>query len=92
MMTKHLRAFVEAHPDGWNHDEWLDLLRELGEAGEDAWELRRRAVPGLGPKRSEAIVERFGSVWRLRHASVEDVAGVPSINRDLAEKVVTAIH
>ena len=108
MMTKHLRAFVEAHPDGWNHDEWLDLLRDLGEAGEDvsepddlglelertrlAWELRRRAVPGLGPKRSEAIVERFGSVWRLRHASVEDVAGVPSINRDLAEKVVTAIH
>lgn len=108
MMTKQLRAFVEAHPDGWNHDEWLSLLQDLGEAGEDVsqpddlglelertrlvWELKRRSVPGLGPKRSEALAERFGSFWQLKDASVEDVAEVPSINRNLAEKVVSAIH
>lgn len=108
MMTKQLRAFVEAHPDGWGHDDWVALLKDLGEAGEDvsepdtlgaelertrlAWVLKQRSVPGLGPKRSEALVERFGTVWELEHASVDDVAQVPSITRSLAEKVVSAIH
>jgi len=108
MMTKQLRAFVEAHPDGWDHDAWLALLRDLDNAGEDVsepdhlgrelertrleWELQRRSVPGLGPKRSEALVERFGTLWKLKHASVDDVAQLPSINRSLAEKVVSAIH
>jgi excinuclease ABC subunit C len=107
-MTKRLEAFVETHPDGWNHSEWLSLLSELREAGVDvsepddlgtelermrlAKELQRRSVPGLGPKRCGALIDRFGSLWKLQHASVDDLAGVPSINRALAEKVLKAIH
>jgi hypothetical protein len=107
-MTARLHAFVEAHPEGWNHEQWLGLLADLEQEGVDVsehdeigarlertrleWELQRRAVPGLGPKRSEAIARRFGSLWRLRHASVDEVARVPSMNRTLAEKVLGALN
>ena len=107
-MNEQLRTFVERHPEGWTHDEWLDLLAELARGETDvsepsavghelektrlAWELDRRGVPGLGPKRRAAVVERFGSFWRLRGASVDDVVEIPTINRALAEKVIEAIH
>jgi hypothetical protein len=107
-MKNHVRAFVERHPEGWNHDEWLGLLSDLERDGESvsepgavgqqlektrlAWELDRRAVPGLGPKRRAALIDRFESMGNLRSASVEDVAQVPTINKALAEKVVQAVH
>jgi excinuclease ABC subunit C len=49
-------------------------------------------VPGLGPKRRAALIDRFESMGNLRSASVEDVAQVPTINKALAEKVVQAVH
>jgi len=107
-MKKRLRAFVEDHPDGWDHDDWMGLLAELEANGSDVsdpqkigrflektrleWELTRRSVKGLGPKRSEALVDRFETLWSLRHASVDDVAEVPTITRSLAEKVIQAIQ
>jgi excinuclease ABC subunit C len=44
-------------------------------------------VPGIGPGRKKALLKRFGSVRRIREASVEEVASVPSISRDLAERL-----
>ena len=107
-MKQRLREFVERHPDGWGHDEWMRLLADLQQAGEDVgdpsrvgrslektrleWELSRRSVKGLGPKRSEALVDHFETLWGLQQASVDDVAQVPTITRTLAEKVVQAIQ
>ena len=107
-MKERLRAFVERHPDGWNHEDWMGLLSDLQQEGADVgdpervgrelertrleWELSRRQVKGLGPKRSEALVARFGTLWGLRHASVDEVAQVPTITRPLAEKVIQAIQ
>ena len=107
-MKERLRAFVERHPEGWNHEEWMGLLMDLQQDGADVgdpeqvgralertrleWELARRTVKGLGPKRSDAIVARFGTLWRLRQASVDEVAEVPTITRTLAEKVVQAMQ
>lgn len=107
-MEQHLDAFIEAHPDGWDHDSWLGLLSELDDGGFDvsdaesvgaalerrrlAWELRRRAVPGLGPKRIEAVVDRFGTLWSLQHAEVDELAEIKTIPSALAEKVVASIR
>jgi ERCC4-type nuclease len=108
MMNGQLKHFVEEHPEGWNHEEWLSLLADLEQDGVDVserdeigaqlertrvtWELQRRAVPGLGPKRAEAIAKRFGSLRQLRSASPDEVARVPSMNRQLAEKVISALN
>jgi excinuclease ABC subunit C len=48
-------------------------------------------VPGLGPTRRAALLRHFGSVKRLRAASVEEVAGVPGIGRVTAAAVVARL-
>jgi excinuclease ABC subunit C len=50
------------------------------------------AIPGLGETRRKALLSQFGSLKRLRAASVEDVMGVPGIGRATAETVVAALH
>jgi excinuclease ABC subunit C len=49
------------------------------------------AVPGLGASRRTALLRHFGSVRRLREATVDDVAEVPGIGRRTAEAVVAAL-
>jgi len=48
-------------------------------------------VPGVGPKRKKLLLKAFGSVRKLREASVEQIAeaGMP---RDVAEEVRRALH
>jgi excinuclease ABC subunit C len=48
-------------------------------------------VPGLGEVRRRALLREFGSVRRLRAASVDEVAQVPGIGRRTAEAIVTAL-
>jgi excinuclease ABC subunit C len=44
-------------------------------------------IPGIGPGRKKALLKRFGSVRRIREASVDEVAATPGISRDLAERL-----
>ncbi len=44
-------------------------------------------VPGLGRQRKLALLQHFGSIQRLREASVETIAAVPGIGPRLAESV-----
>ncbi|MEZ5119292.1 MAG: excinuclease ABC subunit UvrC [Candidatus Nanopelagicales bacterium] len=45
-------------------------------------------IPGVGPNRRKALMRAFGSLTRLRKASVEELAAVPGISAELA----AAIH
>ncbi|MEO3752923.1 excinuclease ABC subunit UvrC [Streptomyces sp. B6B3] len=49
------------------------------------------AVPGLGETRKKALLKHFGSVKRLRSATVEEVTEVPGIGRKTAETVVATL-
>lgn len=44
-------------------------------------------VPGIGPKRKKALLKGFGSLKAIREASLEELAAVPGMNRELAERV-----
>ncbi len=48
-------------------------------------------VPGIGPKRKKALLQHFGSLKAIREASVEEVAQVPGITLELAERVKEAL-
>ena len=49
-------------------------------------------VPGVGPTRKKALLRRFGSLTRLRRASVEEIAETPGIGIEMAKTVHEALH
>jgi excinuclease ABC subunit C len=48
-------------------------------------------VPGLGESRRKALMKQFGSLKRLRAATVDELMAVPGIGRRTAEAVQAAI-
>lgn len=97
-----LRAFAIARPSGWNHEDWMAFLGHLGEKGHDVSDqqaigarLERErlavaleAIEGLGPKRVQSLVDRFQTLWSMRHAQSADIATVAGMTRPLSERVV----
>jgi len=49
------------------------------------------AVPGLGEVRRKALLGQFGSLRRLRAASVEELSAVPGIGRRTAEAILATL-
>ncbi len=45
------------------------------------------AVPGIGPKRRQALLKHFGSLDAIREASVEELAALPGMNWEVAARV-----
>jgi excinuclease ABC subunit C len=48
-------------------------------------------VPGLGDVRRKAVLRHFGSLKRLRAASVDEIAQVPGLGRHTAQRVADAL-
>ncbi len=44
-------------------------------------------MPGLGPKRKEALLAHFGSIQKLRQATVEELAQVAGVSDNLAAQI-----
>jgi excinuclease ABC subunit C len=49
-------------------------------------------VTGLGPKRKKLLLRAFGSFKRLREASVDEMAAVKGIPREVAEEVYAVLR
>ena len=96
-----LRDFAAGRPQGWGHDDWLNFLESLRGRGHDvrdhdaigiALEKERldvalSQVKGIGAQRRQALVDRFGTLWALRNADVDEIARLANIPRNVAERV-----
>ena len=49
-------------------------------------------VPGVGETRKKALLRRFGSLARLRSASVEELEATPSVGPGLARTIYDRLH
>lgn len=98
-----VRRFVEEHPQGWGHEDWLEFLHRLTETGYDITDpdglglavererllqvLDRIELRGLGPKRREALTHHFGSLYDLCSTEGEQIARLTGIPRALADEL-----
>jgi excinuclease ABC subunit C len=48
-------------------------------------------IPGLGPKRRALLLERFGSIARMKRVPIETIASVPGIGRRMAERILETV-
>ena len=48
-------------------------------------------VPGLGEVRRKSLLRQFGSLKKLRAATVDDIAAVPGIGPRTADAIVAAL-
>jgi len=69
----------EAHRFAITYHRRLRAKRSLSSILDD--------IPGIGPKRKTALIEAFGSVARLSHASADEIAEKAAIPHGLAERV-----
>ncbi len=44
-------------------------------------------IPGIGPKRKQALMKHYGSIKAISAASIDDLAALNGMTRDAAEKV-----
>ncbi len=49
-------------------------------------------IPGIGPKRRKALQMHFGSVSKMKVATLEELAATPGMNAKLAETVYDFLH
>ncbi|MFD8546136.1 excinuclease ABC subunit UvrC [Streptomyces sp. NPDC059649] len=49
------------------------------------------AVPGLGDTRRQALLKHFGSLKKLRAATIDEICAVPGVGRKTAETVAAAL-
>ncbi|MCU4677546.1 excinuclease ABC subunit UvrC [Catenovulum sp. 2E275] len=50
------------------------------------------SIPGVGAKRRQALLKYLGGMQELKNASVDEIAKVPGISRQLAETVFSYLH
>jgi excinuclease ABC subunit C len=50
------------------------------------------SVPGLGPARRAALLKHFGSLRKLKAASVDEIAALPGFGPRTAAAVLAALH
>lgn len=49
-------------------------------------------IPGVGPTRRRALVKHFGSVEKIKQASINELLAAPSVSKPVAETVYRFFH
>ncbi len=69
----------EAHRFAIGYHRQLRAKKSLASILED--------IPGIGPRRRQALLQHFGSIEAIRQASVEELAAVKGMTRKAAESI-----
>ncbi|OCG39923.1 excinuclease ABC subunit UvrC [Gilliamella sp. Bif1-4] len=95
--------FFEAHGKGYyldDHSPALLLIQQIRNASHDHAIIGQRKkgtkqltdsalehIEGIGAKRRQALLKHFGGLRELKNASIDEIAQVQGISKQLAEKI-----
>jgi len=74
----------EAHRFGLTYHRKLRSKRQTRSALDE--------VPGIGEKRRQSLLKHFGSVDKMKKATLDELAHAPGMTRPAAEKLFQALH
>jgi excinuclease ABC subunit C len=49
-------------------------------------------IPGIGPAKARSLLNRLGSVAKIRETPLEEIAALPGFNPGLAETVLRCLN
>jgi len=81
-LLEHLRN--EAHRFAITHHRKLRQKKTLHSQLEE--------IPGIGPARRKQLLKQFGSLKRIRQATVAELAAAPGISAELAQRLYRKLH
>lgn len=81
-LLQHIRD--EAHRFGLAYHRSLRQRRTVHSALDD--------IPGVGPKRRAKLIQHFGSITRIKLATVQELQTVPGISETVAKQIHAALH
>ena len=68
------------------HDTAITYHRKLRDANVTKSELDE--IEGIGPSKKQALLKEFGSVEKIKQASIDELTKVKGVNKDLAERIL----
>jgi len=81
-LLQHIRD--EAHRFGLAYHRSLRTRRTVHSALDD--------IPGIGPKRRAKLIQHFGSLTRIKAATVQELQAVPGVSAAVAMQIHAALH
>ena len=68
------------------HDTAITYHRKLRDSSITKSELDK--IEGIGPAKKQALLKKFGSVEKIKQASIDEIMQVKGINEELAKKIL----
>lgn len=68
------------------------LTTHRGQRGKKRVQSTLEDIAGIGEKRRQQLLQRFGGLQGLKQASVQDIARVPGISKQLAHRIYNTLH
>lgn len=67
------------------HDTAIEYHRKLRD--KEMTKSKLDEIEGIGPKKKEILIKTFGSVEKIKNASLEELTKIKGINEDMAKKI-----
>ena len=77
------------YPGGYYYDTRRKTVKEnhRNQRSREVITSKLDTIPGIGPEKRKALISHFGSLEKIRSASVEELVEVKGIQEDLAHAI-----
>lgn len=72
------------------HNVAIEYHRKLRETGMKKSQLDE--IEGIGEKKKQALLKKFGSITKIKEASIEEISNIKGIKEELAKRIKQSLE